>query len=553
MTKKIFRTIFVVAIVIFLISAILFMTRLYSYFSNINQKMLRSELEFVSKGLEDEGLKYLENLNVDGYRITWINSDGSVIYDNLKNAQEMENHLYREEVKNAINLGYGESKRYSSTFLERYQYEAKRLSDGTIIRLSQTQKSLLVLTLGMIQPTIFIFIIAALLSLLLASKLSKKIVEPLNNLNLDKPLENDAYDELSPLLRRIDSEQQEIRKQSDELKYRQNEFETMTESMVEGIVLLNNQRKILSINKAAEKILNTDNNAINLDILSFNRSLKVVNLLNDAEDGKHTEVQIEIGDNIYLMIATPILTSDVVTGIVLLILDVTEKEKREELRREFTANVSHELKSPLQVISGSAELLSSGIVDSDDVPSFSKRIFEETKRMILLIDDIIELSHLDETNNDIEMQNVDLYAVSEEIIERIKDKAKKDNITLSLTGENVTIMGVKELVNEIIYNLIDNAIKYNKKDGRVDITISDNISKAKISIKDTGIGIAPEHQNRIFERFYRVDKSHSKEIGGTGLGLSIVKHALLIHNAKIVVNSSLGEGTEMIVTFPKTC
>ena len=551
MTKRIFRTVFVVAISIFIASAVLFMTVLYDYFSGIQQNQLRMQIDLASQGVEDEGLDYLKNLNIKDYRVTWIGTDGKVLYDSISEADEMENHFEREEVKEALSEGYGASSRYSSTLTQRYLYGAKRLPDGTVIRLSVTQNSLLILTLGMLQPIMIIFVIAIILSAFLASRLSKKIVKPLNELNLDKPLDNNGYDELSPLFRRIDTQQKEISRQSEELKQRQNELEVMTSAMSEGIILLNNRGIVLSINKAAAKLFGTDCFCIGEDIVSINRSLELAQLLNKAKNGEHSERVVELGCGQYQMMASPVISNNIVSGIVLLILDVTEKEKAEQLRREFTANVSHELKTPLHTISGSAELLVNGMVKSEDIPIFLKRIYSEAQRMIQLVEDIIRLSHLDEGAEDMKWDMVDLYAVAEETINSLADEAENNGIKFELYGATVLINGIRQLLQEITYNLCDNAIKYNRKGGLVSVEIKNENEFAVLTITDTGIGIPAEHQERIFERFYRVDKSHSKEIGGTGLGLSIVKHAAKLHNAEIELHSIVNKGTEITIKFPK--
>lgn len=551
MTKRIFRTVFVVAISIFIASAVLFMTVLYDYFSGIQQNQLRMQIDLASQGVEDEGLDYLKNLNIKDYRVTWIGTDGKVLYDSISEADEMENHFEREEVKEALSEGYGASSRYSSTLTQRYLYGAKRLPDGTVIRLSVTQNSLLILTLGMLQPIMIIFVIAIILSAFLASRLSKKIVKPLNELNLDKPLDNNGYDELSPLLRRIDTQQKEISRQSEELKQRQNELEVMTSAMSEGIILLNNRGTVLSINKAAAKLFGTDCFCIGEDIVSINRSLELAQLLNKAKDGEHSERVVELGSGRYQMMASPVISNNIVSGIVLLILDVTEKEKAEQLRREFTANVSHELKTPLHTISGSAELLVNGMVKPEDIPIFLKRIYSEAQRMIQLVEDIIRLSHLDEGAEDMKWDMVDLYAVAEKTINSLADEAESNGIKFELYGETVLINGIRQLLQEIIYNLCDNAIKYNCRGGSVSVGVKNENEFAVLTITDTGIGIPTEHQERIFERFYRVDKSHSKEIGGTGLGLSIVKHAAKLHNAEIELHSIVNKGTEITIKFPK--
>lgn len=551
MTKRIFRTIFIVAVGVFLASVLIFMTVLYDYFSGVEQNQLRIHLELASQGVMNEGREYFDGLDAKNYRITWIGTDGSVLYDSISDADNMENHFEREEVKEALAKGYGESSRYSSTLTERYLYSAKRLPDGTVIRLSVTQNSMLVLTLGMLQPICVIFAVTIVLSAFLASRLSKKIVKPLNELNLDKPLDNDGYDELSPLLRRINTQQRQIRWQKGELKRKQSEFEAVTSGMAEGIILLNQKGTILSINRAASKLLDTHSFAIGEDILSINRSLKLTELLHKAGDGKHAEAVMEFGSGKYQLAASPIVENNEVIGIVVLLLDVTEKEKAEQMRREFTANVSHELKTPLHTISGCAELLSNGMVKQEDITDFSKRIYTETGRMIHLVEDIIKLSHLDEGADDMKREETDLFALADHVVTALIPEAQKVGVRIELRGESAVLCGIPQLLDSIVYNLCDNAIKYNRKDGSVSVTVKNEDEFVILTVSDTGIGIPKEHRERIFERFYRVDKSHSKEIGGTGLGLSIVKHAARLHNAEIELQSVVNGGTSVTVKFPK--
>lgn len=551
MTKRIFRTIFIVAVGVFIASSLLFMTVLYDYFSAVGQNQLRAQIDLAAQGVANEGIGYFDGLESQNYRITWIGTDGSVLYDNISDADNMENHFEREEVKEALTKGYGESSRYSSTLTERYLYSAKRLPDGTVIRLSVTQNSMLVLTLGMLQPIIIIFAVAIVLSAFLASRLSKKIVKPLNELNLDKPLDNDGYDELSPLLRRINTQQRQIRRQKEELKRKQSEFEAVTGGMTEGIILLNQKGTILSINRAASKLFDTDSFVVGEDILSVNRSLALTELLHKAEDGKHAETVMEFGSGKYQLAASPVVANNEVIGIVVLLLDVTEKEKAEQMRREFTANVSHELKTPLHTISGCAELLSNNMVKQEDITDFSKRIYTEAGRMIRLVEDIIKLSHLDEGADDMKREETDMFILADHVITALMPEAQKAGIKIELCGESAVLCGIPQLLDSIVYNLCDNAIKYNHKDGSVSVTVNNEEGFVILSVIDTGIGIPEEHQERIFERFYRVDKSHSKEIGGTGLGLSIVKHAARLHRAEIELQSVVDGGTTVTVKFPK--
>lgn len=551
MTKRIFRTILAVAIGVFFAAVLLFMTVLYDYFSAVGQRQLRTELDLASQGVINEGIDYFDGLETENYRITWIGADGGVLYDSASEAGVMENHLEREEVREALDAGYGESSRYSATLTERYLYSAGRLPDGTVLRLSVTQNSLLVLTLGMLQPICAIFAVAVVLSVALASRLSKKIVKPLNELNLDEPLSNGEYDELSPLLRRIDTQQGQIRRQKKELERKQSEFNTVTGGMAEGIVLLNADGEILSINRAAAELFGTDIFAVGENILSVNRSPALTGLLRKAEKSGHAETVTELGGGSYQIDASSVLSGGEAIGTVLLLLDVTEKMKSELIRREFTANVSHELKTPLHTISGSAELMANGMVKPEDVPEFSRRIFAETQRMIRLVEDIIKLSHLDEGAEDMKREETDLFSIAEGAVAALQPEAKKAGITLELRGEQSVFSGIPRLLYSIVYNLCDNAVKYNRRDGSVSVEIKNEKEFVILSVSDTGIGIPPEHRERIFERFYRVDKSHSREIGGTGLGLSIVKHAARLHDAEIGLQSVVDGGTTVTVRFPK--
>lgn len=552
MTKRIFRNILLVAICVFIASALLFMTALYDYFSSTTQDQLKTQLDLASVGVLHQGAEYFEEIKAEDYRITWIGTDGKVLYDSALNSDQMENHFARAEVKDALATGYGESIRYSSTLTERYLYSAKRLTDGTVLRLSVTQTSLFLLTLGMIRPIIVIFAVAVLLSIILASRLSKKIVKPLNSLDLDKPLDNEGYDELAPLLHRIDIQQQQIKNQTEKLRQKQKEFETLTGGMSEGLVLLDCKGLIISINPSAEKLLLPDGaTAVGENILTLNRNPGLSKLIDKGAGGKYAEKTLSFEKGIYRISANPITEGDEVRGIVLLLLDITEKENSEKMRREFTANVSHELKTPLQTISGCAELLMENMVKAEDIPKFSKQIYTESHRMIRLVEDIIKLSHLDEGAEDMEAENTDLFAIAETAVNSLMPQAEKMGVKLTLVGDNAPLYGIPELLGSIVYNLCDNGIKYNREGGSVTVEVTDNTNEVVLSVADTGIGIPTEDKERIFERFYRVDKSHSKEKGGTGLGLSIVKHAARLHNAQITVDSAVNEGTTITLSFPK--
>ena len=549
MTKRIFRSICLAALGVFLSSAVLFMGVVYDYFSGVQHDQLRMQTQLAAQGAANEGSRYFEGLEVEGFRITWIGAKGEVLYDSASDSAEMENHMERDEIREAFAGGSGESSRYSVTLLERAIYCAERLPDGTVLRLSMAQNTPLTLFLGILQPVCIVFAVAVLLSLFLAFRLSRAIVKPLNELDLDQPLMNQEYEEIAPLLKRMSQQQRQIRKQREELRRRQSEFETVTTGMAEGIVLLNGNKVILSINPAALRLFGTDRSCEGKYILSVNRSLQLQELLQKAGDGRHAEMVMELNGGTYQLAASPVFSEGLVSGVVLLMLDVTEKEKAEQLRREFTANVSHELKTPLHTISGSAELMAEGMVRNEDIPVFSRRIYAESQRMIRLVEDIIRLSHLDEGAGDMKWEEMDLHALAEENINVLMPEAKKRGIQVDLAGETVWQRGIRQLVSGIFYNLIDNAIKYNHREGSVRVTVEAERAGASVCVADTGIGIPAEHQERIFERFYRVDKSHSKEIGGTGLGLSIVKHAAKLHGAAIQVDSIVGEGTAIKIHF----
>lgn len=562
MTKRIFRSICLVALAVFAASLVLIMGVLYSYFSNVQQNQLRMQTMLAAQGVSDEGIAYLNRLETRSFRITWVDESGEVLYDSHSDSSQMENHLEREEIQDAFARGYGESRRYSVTLLERSLYCAQRLDDGTVIRLSVAQNTVLTLLLGMAQPICIVFLAAIILSVLLAVRLAKHIVKPLNELNLNEPLSNKEYDELSPLLRRIDSQQRQLKLQETQLLKKQRELDTIVENMKEGMLLLNQTGKIISINPSAAELLKADRHCVGKDILTVSRDLELQEVLSKALGGEQTERTIALGGGSYRLEASPIFSDSdsdseteldgktVVSGVAVLMLDVTEKERAEQMRREFTANVSHELKTPLHAISGYAELLQSGMVQSDDLIPFAGKIYAEAQRMVQLVEDIISLSHLDEGADDMKQEEVDLYGLAKAVVLNLKSGADAAGITLELSGESAVMKGIPQLLHSIVYNLCDNAIKYNHREGKVEVIVKKEGASALLLVRDTGIGIDPEHQERIFERFYRVDKSHSKQVGGTGLGLSIVKHAAQIHKARIELHSVKGEGTAVEVRFP---
>lgn len=552
MTKRIFRSICLVALVVFFSCVILFMGVLYEYFSNVEHAQLAMQTDLAAQGVRNEGIGYFDDLSIADYRITWIDTDGHVIYDSESDTANMENHLEREEVQEALLAGYGESERYSVTLMERALYSARKLDDGSVLRLSISQKSILTLLLGMVQPVCMIFGIALVLSVVLAIRVSKKIVEPINEIDLDDPLSNEGYDELSPFLRRIDSQRKQLHKQETRLLQKENELNTIIDSMNEGMVLLNPQGKIISINPAARKLLDAGENCAGMDMLSLCRNLDLQEILGDALKGERGERTVLLHGESYQIDANPITSENLVKGAALFFFNITEKEKSEQIRREFTANVSHELKTPLHTISGYAELLKDNMVKENDRMPFAGKIYNETQRMIRLVEDIISLSRLDEGAADMKREDIELYGLALKAVQSLETEAEAAGVTLTLSGTAVTLNGISQLLYSVICNLCDNAIKYNQEHGKVTVTVRREESAAVLTVEDTGIGIAPEHQERIFERFYRVDKSRSKAVGGTGLGLSIVKHAAKIHHARIEVNSSVGKGTIVIVRFPIT-
>lgn len=550
MTKKIFQSIIIVAATVLLASLTIILGVFYEYFGNIQKGQLTDELNLASVSVIKDGVDYLEQLQSDHYRLTWIDADGTVLYDTETGNEELENHKDRAEVKTAFEKGIGESTRYSATLMEKTRYYAKRLEDGTVLRISAKYATTGLLVLGMLQPIIFIIIGALILSGVLASRLSKRIVEPLNNLDLEKPLENETYEEISPLLNRINRQSSEISKQLRRLEEKTDEFNQITESMKEGLVLLDNKGIVLSINPAARTIFGSDTQgAVGHDFLRLDRSRTLSAAIEKTFEEGHSEIRIERMGREYQLDISRIESAGKVLGAVMLAFDITEQEYAERNRREFTANVSHELKTPLQGIIGSADLIETGMVKPEDMPRFIGHIRKEATRLVALIEDIIRLSQLDE-GNELPCEEFDLMDIAEEVEQNLESAAGARDIAFSLSGRNAIMHGVRRLMYEIVYNLCDNAIKYNLPGGKVEIMIDRKDEEAVLCVKDNGIGIAPEHQDRVFERFYRVDKSHSKSSGGTGLGLSIVKHAVQYHHGKLELKSEIGKGTEITVHFP---
>ena len=549
MTKRIFRATLLVGVAVLIASLALVMGVLYSYFGRVQESQLRDELSLAAVGVEKNGTDYLRALQSHQYRITWVRADGTVVYDTQVDAETMENHAQRQEIQQALAAGEGESSRYSSTLLQKTVYYAQRLPDGTVLRLSAVRVTAGVLVLNMLQPILLVLAAALILSGVLAGRLARRITEPLNRLDLEHPLENDTYEELAPLLRRMEHQRSQIDRQMGELRQRSEEFDQITGSMNEGLVLLDEAGAILSINPAARRLLDADGDCVGQDFLTVDRDVTMSDALRQAAEQGHSEFRGERNGREYQFDVTRIQTEGRTAGTVLLVFDVTERAFAERNRREFTANVSHELKTPLQGIIGSAELLENGMVKQEDVPRFVGHIRAEAQRLVTLIGDIIRLSQLDE-GEPMPTEPVELLAVAREVAENLRSAAETRNVTVEVTGTPATVSGVRRLLYEIVLNLCDNAIKYNTEGGRVEVEVAQDGGTAAVTVRDTGIGIPPEHQSRVFERFYRVDKSHSKASGGTGLGLSIVKHAVQYHHGVIQLKSEVGKGTEIRVTFP---
>ena len=549
MTKRIFRATLLVGVAVLIASLALVMGVLYSYFGRVQESQLRDELSLAAVGVEKNGTDYLRALQSHQYRITWVRADGTVVYDTQADAETMENHAQRQEIQQALTAGEGESSRYSSTLLQKTVYYAQRLPDGTVLRLSAVRVTAGVLVLNMLQPILLVLAAALILSGVLAGRLARRITEPLNRLDLEHPLENDTYEELAPLLRRMEHQRRQIDRQMGELRQRSEEFDQITGSMNEGLVLLDEAGAILSINPAARRLLDADGDCVGQDFLTVDRDVTMSDALRQAAEQGHSEFRGQRNGREYQFDVTRIQTDGRTAGTVLLVFDVTERAFAERNRREFTANVSHELKTPLQGIIGSAELLENGMVKQEDVPRFVGHIRAEAQRLVTLIGDIIRLSQLDE-GEPMPTEPVELLAVAREVAENLRSAAETRNVTVEVTGTPATVSGVRRLLYEIVLNLCDNAIKYNTEGGRVEVEVAQDGGTAAVTVRDTGIGIPPEHQSRVFERFYRVDKSHSKASGGTGLGLSIVKHAVQYHHGVIRLKSEVGKGTEIRVTFP---
>ena len=550
MTKRIFRSTLAVGLAVLLASLAVVMGCLYDYYVRLQEDQLRDELSLAAAAVEEQGADYLSKLESDRYRITWLRSDGTVLYDTKADAASMENHAQRQEVRQALTTGVGESSRYSATLLEKTLYYAQRLPDGTVLRLSATRVTWGVLLLSVLQPLLLVLVVALILSGVLAGRVSRRIVEPLNRLDLEHPLDNDAYEELSPLLRRLEHQRRQIDDQLRSLRRQAEKFQQITANMNEGLVLLDEDGAVLSLNPAACRIFKTDDTCVGRDFLTVERDTAVSRALRDAAAQGHGEARLERDGHEYQFDITAIVIDGERAGAVLLAFDVTEQAFAERNRREFTANVSHELKTPLQSIIGSAELLENGLVKPEDQPRFLNRIHQEADRLVALINDILRLSQLDE-GGALPHEQVSVLELAQEAARSLTAQAAAQAVHISVTGTAGTVFGVRRLLYEIARNLCENAVKYNVPGGSVTVEVAETDRDVTLLVRDTGIGIPEGDQSRVFERFYRVDKSHSRAIGGTGLGLSIVKHAVAYHHGTLRLESQPGKGTVITVTLPK--
>lgn len=551
MTRKIFKSIMLVSGIVFTLGLIFVLGILYQYFDRQLLTELEKQASYMAQGVEAQGEDYFRGISDRDARITYISSDGEVLYDSQAEAGIMDNHSDREEVKEALENGYGESERMSATLSEKTVYYALKLDNGNVLRVSSTQYSVLALILELVQPLLWVLLLMFVLSGVFASKISGKIVEPVNQLDLEHPEDNQIYDELSPLLSRLHKQNKKIQEQLELARQQQEEFSIITENMQEGLLVIDRYTMILSGNSSVWKLFKVKKSKIGDSVYSLDRSEDFRKTVEQVLDGKHSSALLKMDGEYVQVLANPVIRGVNPVGAVLLLMNVTEKVERENLRREFSANVSHELKTPLTSISGFAEIIQDGFVKEEDIKQFAGRIYKEAQRLIQLVEDTIKISQLDEGEMPYEWEKVDLYTMSKSIFDTLKDAAFKKNVHLFIDGERMICTTVRPIMEEILYNLCDNAVKYNREDGTVSIKLMQTQEDVSITVSDNGIGIPKEDQNRVFERFYRVDKSHSKEIGGTGLGLSIVKHGVAFLGGTLEMSSEEGKGTEIQVTFPK--
>ena len=551
MTKKIFKSIMFVCALVLAVGLAAVMGILYSNFNGQMRKELSKEAAYLSYGVEQQGVDYLKNIKDKSARITYIDQDGTVLFDNEADVSEMKNHSDRTEFQKAEKYGAGESSRYSDTLSEKTIYYALRLKDGTVLRVSGTQDSVLTLVENLIFPLCGLLCLMLILSGIMASAISKRIVKPINELDLESPEENQIYEELSPLLSKIHRQNREIQNQLELAKQQQEEFSLITENMQEGLIVIDKYTMILSANSSAWNLFHMDRVCQGESVYCLDREEEFRHAIEQVLSGEHTELVLKLNGSDIQLIANPVIRDKKTEGAVVLLVNVTEKLERESLRREFSANVSHELKTPLTSISGFAEIMQGGLVKNEDIPKFAGRIYKEAQRLLQLVEDVIQISQLDEEKTSYVWEPVDVYQVCKNAFESLKEKAKRLNVHLYICGERMKMEAVRTLLEEAVYNVCDNAIKYNRNDGSVSVFLTQTAQEIQIVVKDTGVGIPKEDQGRVFERFYRVDKSHSKEIGGTGLGLSIVKHAVGALKGSVILRSEEGNGTEITLRFPK--
>ena len=551
MTKKIFKSIMFVCALVLAVGLAAVMGILYRNFDGQMRKELSKEAAYLAYGVEQQGVDYLKNIKDKSARITYIDQDGTVLFDNEADVSEMKNHSDRTEFQKAEKYGAGESSRYSDTLSEKTIYYALRLKDGTVLRVSGTQDSVLALVENLIFPLCGLLCLMLILSGIMASAISKRIVKPINELDLESPEENRIYEELSPLLSKIHRQNREIQNQLELAKQQQEEFALITENMQEGLIVIDKYTMILSANSSAWNLFHMDRVRQGESVYCLDREEEFRHAIEQVLSGEHTELVLKLNGSDIQLIANPVIRDKKTEGAVVLLVNVTEKLERESLRREFSANVSHELKTPLTSISGFAEIMQGGLVKNEDIPKFAGRIYKESQRLLQLVEDVIQISQLDEEKTSYVWEPVDVYQVCKNAFESLKEKAKRLNVHLYICGERMKMEAVRTLLEEAIYNVCDNAIKYNRNDGSVSVFLTQTAQEIQIVVKDTGVGIPKEDQNRVFERFYRVDKSHSKEIGGTGLGLSIVKHAVGALKGSVILRSEEGNGTEICMKFPK--
>lgn len=550
MNKKIFRSSLLTVFLVLIATIALIMGVLFHFFEKQIQAELENEAEYLGQAVEKEGIRFFDGFESKKNRVTLVDMEGTVLFDSKADPGTLDNHAEREEIRKAMETGRGMSVRYSTTMTEKTVNYALRLSDYHIIRVSTEQYTVIAILLGIAQPLLLIVLVALILTLLLSRRVSRAIIEPLNTLDLDFPESNDTYEELTPLLRKIADQKQTIEEQLTDAYKKQQEFNLLTENMSEGFLTIDQDASLLTYNSAAAKLLDIVPPADG-SVLVFCRTKEFRELISSALDGAKTETVMMQDERCYRLMANPVLKDGATIGAVIVILDITESEKRDTLRREFTANVSHELKTPLTSISGFAELMKEGDVSEENVVDFSESIYDEAQRLITLVNDIIKISELDGRSIPFECESVDLYELSRDIASRLGNEAAKRKISLNLIGGKAEIKGVRKILDEMLYNLCDNAIKYNRENGIVDVMVNQTEDGVNVIVRDTGIGIPSAHQDRVFERFYRVDKSHSKRVGGTGLGLAIVKHGAMYHHADIHLESEEGKGTTVTLNFHK--